>query len=149
MRNSLNYLTNDLFLRQSELFGEEYKKIEKKDINTFNDLSISNLDDWFNSISIKYNFLNNLQIKNFQAFLESLNYVLSKIDPNKLKILDDSVEDSDLILWRESNFGISMITFDELGKIAYNFIGKKGRKIKGIFDSNVDMEKLLYKFISM
>lgn len=149
MINSLNYFTNELFLRQSELFGENYKNNEAKHIHTFNDLSVSDLDDWFNSILTRYAFLNDVQIKNFQSFILSLEYVLGEIDPNKLKINVDSVEDSDLLLWRETENGLSMITFDDLGQIAYNFVGKNGKKAKGIFDQNVDMEKLLYKFISM
>ncbi|WP_417369642.1 hypothetical protein [Gelidibacter japonicus] len=149
MQNSLNYFTNDLFLRQSELFGEDYKKNEIRHVHTFNDLSVSDLEDWFNSILTKYSFLNNLQIKNFQNFLLSLTYVLGEIDPNKLKIKVDSIEDSDLLLWRESDNGISMITFDDLGQVVYNYLGKNGKKTKGIFNQNVDMEKLLYKFISM
>lgn len=149
MENSLNILTNDLFLRQSELFGQDYENTEIKHIHTFNDLSVSDLDDWFNSIQTKYDFLNENQIKNFQGFVVKLDFVLSQIDPNKLKINVDSVEDSDLLLWRESDNGISMITFDEFGQIAYNYVGKNGKKVKGVFNHDVDMEKLLYKFISM
>ena len=93
--------------------------------------------------------MNEIQIKSFQNFVIKLNYVLRQIDPNKLKINDDSVEDSDLLLWRESDKGISMITFDEFGQIAYNYVGKNGKKVKGVFNQDVDMEKLLYKFISM
>ena len=148
MENSLSYLAKDLFLQQSELYGEDYKQSEIRHIHTFNELSVSDLDDWFNSILTKYDFLNEIQIKNFQGFLESLNRLLATIDPNKLKIRVDSVEDADLVLWRESENGISMITFDEFGQIAYNYIGKDGKKAKGTFDQNVDMEKLLYKFIS-
>lgn len=149
MENSLTFLTNDLFLRQSELYGEDYKKNEIRHIHTFNDLSVSDLDDWFNSILTKFNFLNKLQIKNLQGFIAMLDFVLSQIDPNKLKIHVDSVEDSDLLLWRESEIGMSMITFDEYGQIAYNYIGKNNKKVKGTFNPDVDMEKLLYRFISM
>jgi hypothetical protein len=60
--NSLTFFANDLLLRQSELFGNDYKEIENQTINTFNDLSISNLEDWQNSILQKNQFLNNLQI---------------------------------------------------------------------------------------
>lgn len=148
MEYSLNYLANDLFLRQSELYGEEYKKSEIRHIHTFNDLSVSDLDDWFNSIVTKYAFLNIEQINNFQEFLKSLSHLLITIDPNKLEISVDSVEETDLLLWRESSNGISMITFDKFGQIAYNYNGKDGKKVKGTFDQNIDMEKLLYKFIS-
>lgn len=149
MENSLSFLANDLHLRQSELFGEEYKNSEVKHIHTFNDLSISDLDDWCNYILVKYDFLNELQIKNFLNFLSSINYLLTTIDPNKLKINDTTVENTDLMLWRESDNGMSMITFDIFGQIAYAYIGKDGKKVRGTFDQNIDMEKLLYKFISM
>lgn len=149
MESPLDFLSKDLFLRQSELFGNTYRETEIRHIHTFNDLSVSDLDDWFNSVLTKYIFLNENQIKNFQNFIKKLDFVLTAIDPNKLKINVDSVEESDLLLWRESDKGMSMITFDEYGQIAYNYLGKNGKKIKGIFDENVDMEKLLYKFISM
>lgn len=148
MENSLSNLTKDLFLRQSELYNEDYKESDIRHIHTFNELTVSDLDDWFNSILMKYSFLNEIQTTNFLNFLNSLCYVLSRIDPDKLKISVDSVEDSDLVLWRESDSGISMITFDNFGQIAYNYSGKDGKKVKGTFDQDVDMEKLLYKFIS-
>ncbi|SHI37727.1 hypothetical protein [Flavobacterium terrae] len=148
MENSLTFLAEDLVLKQSELFRDEYVNSEINQVHTFNELSVSDLDDWYNSILMKFSFLNEIQVKNIQGFLKALGYVLGEIDPNKLEISLDSVEDSDLMLWRESNHGISMITFDEYGQIVYSFIGKNGKKIKGTFDQNIDMEKLLYKFIS-
>jgi len=148
MENSLITFKNKEILKQSELYGDIYKNIQTKEVSTFNDISINDIDDWYNSLTTKYN-LNRNQINCLDAFLRSLEFVLDTIDPNKLDIKNDFIEDSDLMLWRESSKGISKIVFDEFGQIVYMFNGNDGRKLKGVFDIGVDMEKLLYRFISM
>jgi len=148
MGNDLNLITRKLYLSQSELFSAVYEKTPENLIPTFNEVSINDMDDWFNSLLTKYDILNNVQIENLRIFFKKLKYVLKNIDPNKLDIKNDLIEESDLVLWRESNNGISKLVFDEYGQIVYMFNGNEGRKIKGVFDVNVDMEKLLYKFIS-
>jgi len=148
--NSLIFLTNELFLRQSELFGDDYKNLENNSTHTFNELSISNLEDWQNSILQKYPVLNELQIENLQNFLISLSEILETINPEKLKISEDLLlEETDLLLWRESHNGISKLFFNEYGDITYVFNGNNGRKIRGVFNNNVDYEKLIYKFLSL
>lgn len=147
MENSLTYLANDLFLEQSEMFSDVYKDVRVKNGDTYNDISISNLNDWLNSIIMKYDFLNKMQIDNFISFLKSLDSILRNIDPKKLKINNDCIDEDDLQLWRESNSGISKLVFDKYGQIVYMFNGTDGRKIKGVFDNSVDMKKLLNRFI--
>lgn len=150
MENSLETLAINLNLGQSELFKRYYEKPEIKQIHTFNDLSVKDLTDWYNSVLNKYDFLNPIQVQNFQNFWNSLQFVLSLIDPLKLKIKTDSNEEElDLLLWRESNKGISKLSFDSYGQITYMFNGFDGKKIRGVFDSDVDMEKLLFRFIRL
>ena len=150
MENSLDILTNNLNLGQSELFNKYYKNTEIRQIHTFNDLSVNDLEDWYNSVLNKYNFLENVQLENFQNFWNSLKYVLSEIDPLKLKIKVDSNKDElDLLLWRESSKGISKLTFDKYEEITYVFNGNDGKKIRGLFDKNVDFEQLLFRFLSL
>lgn len=150
MENSLETLAINLNLGQSELFKKYYQKPEVKQIHTFNDLSIKDLPDWYNSVLNKYAFLNPIQVENFQNFWNSLEYILSQIDPLKLKIKTDSNEEElDLLLWRESSKGISKLSFDYYGQITYMFNGFNGKKIRGVFDSNVDMETLLFRFIRL
>lgn len=150
MENSLEKFTNNLNLGQSELFNRYYKNTEIRQIHTFNDLSVSDLGDWYNSVLNKYTFLENVQLENFQNFWNSLKYVLSKIDPLKLKIKVDSNKDElDLLLWRESSKGISKLTFDKYDEITYVFNGNDGKKIRGLFDKNVDFEQLLFRFLSL
>lgn len=142
-------IQNNLELAQSELFSSFYEETQSTDIQTFNEVSINDIDDWYNSILTKYNFLNLLQVQNLQSFFHDLKKLLRTIDPNKLDIQDHIIENIDLLLWRESSIGISKLIFDEFGQITYMFNGNNGRKIKGVFDLTVDMEKLLYRFISM
>lgn len=145
---NLSTITKNLNLKQSELFGKIYENHELKGAQTFNELSINNLDDWFNSILTKYDFLNSEQVDCLQAFFVKLRYVLSTIDPAKLKFENGVIENTDIMLWRESSFGISKLVFDEFGQITYMYNGNNGEKKKGVFDINVDMEKLLYRFIA-
>lgn len=147
MGEDLNTIKRNLHLSQSELFSEVYEKSTQHNVHTFNEVSIFDVDDWFNSLLTKYGFLNKQQVENVRSFFKKMKYVLKNIDPNKLDIENDVIEEVDLVLWRESNKGISKLVFDEYGQIIYMFNGNDGRKIKGVFDSDVDMEKLLYKFI--
>lgn len=150
MENSFEILTNNLNLGQSELFNQYYNNPKIKLIHTFNDLSIADMGDWYNSVLNKYPFLENVQLENFQNFWSSLKYVLTQIDPLKLKIKTDSnIDELDLLLWRESNQGISKLCFDSYGQITYTFNGFDGKKIRGVFESNVEMENLLYRFIRL
>lgn len=150
MENSLEILTNNLNLGQSELFKNDYANTEIRQVHTFNDLSVSDLGDWYNSVLNKYTFLENFQLENFQLFLNSLKDVLSIMNPDKLNIkVDSNEEELDLLLWRESNQGISKLCFDTFGQITYTFNGFNGKKIRGVFDSNVEMEKLLYRFLGL
>lgn len=150
MENSLETLAINLNLSQSELFKKYYQKFEVKQIHTFNDLSVKDLPDWYNSVLNKYAFLNAIQVENFQRFWNSLEYVLSQIDPLKLKIKTDSNEEElDLLLWRESSKGVSKLSFDSYGQITYMFNGFNGKKIRGVFESNVDMQTLLFRFIRL
>ena len=149
MSNDLNVVKNNLHLTQSQLFGDVYNKKTEHEIHTFNEVSINDIDDWFNSLLMKYDFLNDSQIENLHAFFKKLKYVLKNIDPNKLDIKNDLIEDVDLVLWRESDNGISKLVFDEYDQIIFMFNGNDGKKVKGVFNREVDMEKLLYKFISL
>ncbi len=148
METTLNRIQNNLHLRQSKVYGYLYDINRQEQIHTFNDISINDIEDWFNSILIKYDFLNVNQIINLQSFFVCLKRILNTIDPEKLRIENSLIERTDLVLWRESNLGISKLIFDEFGQIVYIFSGNDGKKIKGIFDNKVDMEKLLYRFIS-
>lgn len=150
MENSLENLTNNVNLSQSILFEKYYKNDEVKQIHTFNDLSVNNLNDWYNSVLNKYNFLNDKQVTNFQNFWKSLDYILSNIDPEKLKInVDSNREELDLLLWKESNNGISKLSFDKFGQMIFSFNGNDGKKVRGVFDEKVDFEALLFRFLFM
>ena len=61
--------------------------------------------------------------------------------------VDGFEEENELILWRKSKNGVSKIIFDEFAEITFSYIGYDGKKIMGIFNNNVDFEKLIYKFL--
>lgn len=147
MENQFNFIKNDLLLEQSELFHDFYAQVNDTFTPTFNG-GFLQVEDWYNNILNSNDFLNNDQIINLQQFFHSLKYILRTIDPKKLSFKSNINEDTDLMLWRESDFGISKLIFDEYGQIVYMFNGNDGKKVRGIFEKNVDMEKLLYRFIS-
>ena len=148
--NSLTFFQNDLRLRQSELFGDDYKNIEAQTIYTYNELTISNIEDWKNSILKKYSFLNSSQVNNLELFFFSLSKILETINPEKLQINDDCInEENEVLLWRESARGISKLSFNEYGQLTYMFVGNEGKKTRGTFENNVDFEKLIYRFLSL
>ena len=148
--NSLTYFTNELLLRQSELFGGDYENFDHQQIDTFNDVNFSNLEDWQNSILQKNLFLNDLQIINIGRLFASLTEVLKTINPDKLNINNDSlIEENELLLWRETSKGISKLFFNKFGEIIYAFNGNDGTKKRGVFQEDVDFEKLLYRFLSL
>lgn len=148
MENLMN-IQNNLKLEQSELFKDLYKRVgNANSTETFNEISINDIESWYNSLLVKYDF-NNRQIINLQSFFKSLKKVLTTINPDALKIKNELTDETDLLLWRESVIGISKLIFDEYGDITYMFNGNDGRKIRGDFDNTVDMESLLYRFLSM
>lgn len=140
-------LSKSLYLEQSELYGNIYHDLDFYHTSTFNDVSIDNIPNWQNSLFAKYSFLNNLQKDNLELFFLALKEILSKVDPEKLKLNNDSIpEENDILFWRENNKGVSKLIFDKYGEITYVFNGYDGKKIRGVFDKNVDFEKLLYRF---
>ncbi len=88
--------------------------------------------------------LNKLQKNNVESFATSLAGLLREIDPAKLKIVVDYIEEEcELLLWRKSSQGVSKLSFDSYGQITYLFTGDSGQKTIGVFEEGVDMDKLL------
>lgn len=146
MPNTLNLLVNEMLLQQSELYAADYSSV--KGCNEYGAISISVVEEWLNSISV-HNDMNKLQKENLQCFAVCLVDVLQKIDPNKLNISVDYIqEEQELLLWRKSHQGISKLSFDPIGQITFTFTGNDGQKVLGVFNTGVDMEKLLLRFLS-
>jgi hypothetical protein len=145
MSHTLNSLFNGLHLQQSELFGAEYGV---KECNEYGEISIKVVEEWLNSIEVHHD-LNKLQKNNVESFATSLAGLLREIDPAKLKIVVDYIEEEcELLLWRKSSQGVSKLSFDSYGQITYLFTGDSGQKTIGVFEEGVDMDKLLYRFLS-
>ena len=141
-------LSKETFLEQSELYNVIYK--EYKDSNTIipNEIGVDDLDDWFYKILSIYSFLNDGQKNNLKSTIGVLKSILNIVDPEKLKMgVDGFEEENELILWRKSKNGVSKIIFDEFAEITFSYIGYDGKIIMGIFNNNVDFEKLIYKFL--
>ncbi len=150
MENQLNFITEDLRLRQSELYGSNYSQLDNKfNIPTYNDLSIHTLKDWENSLINSYD-LNESQIIVLSKFLKELDYILTTIDPLKIKSIQTStIDETDLLIWRETSRFIVELTFDEDGFVTFRKTFKNSNEMqKGIFDFKSDFQKLLLKFLS-
>lgn len=150
MKNQLEFLTNDLLLKESELYGKTY---EKNDFNfsspTYNDLSVHTLGDWLNSLTTSYN-LTYLQHKNLNLLINALGFVLKTIDPIRIKDIQTMIlEDTDLLFWRETKKGVSELTLEDDGGVVFRSTDRKtGKMQKGIFDEEIDFQKLLFKFLA-
>lgn len=150
MSTQLHFITEELHLRQSQLYGNSYSEIENKfSIPTYNDLSIHTLKDWENSLTNSYE-LNSEQTIILSRFLEQLNIILTIIDPLKINSIQTStIDETDLLIWRETSNFIVELTFDDEGFVTFRKTHKNNQPMqKGIFDSDSDFQKLLLQFLS-
>jgi hypothetical protein len=150
MKTQLHFITEELHLRQSQLYGNTYSEIENQfSIPTYNDLSIHTLKDWGNSLINSYE-LNNEQILALSRFLEELDYILTTIDPLKINSIQTStIDDTDLLIWRETSNFIVELTFDDEGFVIFRKTPKDKKPMqKGLFNSDSDFQKLLLQFLS-
>lgn len=150
MSTQLYFITEDLRLKQSQLYGDSYNDIDTKFIvPTYNDLSIHTLNDWVNSLSNSYS-LNTLQIESLDLFVKELNFILTEIDPLKIKAIQTSIIDEvDLLIWRETQSYIVELTFDDEGYVTFRKTFKSNKPMqKGIFDSDSDFQKVLLQFLA-
>lgn len=155
MEFSLGSLSKQLHLGRSEVYGYAYNQysqnLQVNHVHSYNELTVSNLDEWHSSILMSYPFLNDLQLCNLKCFVENLAGVLNTLNPDKLKnIRVDFIDaERELMFWKESVKGIKKISFDVYGQITYVSNGNDGSKKRGVFEAGVDMEKLIYRFLSL
>lgn len=150
MNFTTNSIRNNASLEQSILYADVYFKAIPKHTSAFNSLSIRNIHDWYESVTFHYKCMNAVQSTNFECFVVWLHLQLKYMDPDKIDIkVSEIEEDSSLILWRDSINGVSKLVFNKYGAISYVYIGKNGKKRRGLFDNQIDFEKLFYVFMSM
>ena len=146
---TLNAVAKNMSLTQSELYAQEYVDAVPRHIHTYNELSVTDHEDWYNSVTYHFNFTSQAQFENFTQFYDVVVQHLQTVDPQRLKFITDSIEaESDILIWRESQAGISKLIFEDSGEIVYVFNGNDGSKIRGEFDSTVDFVNLLYRFLT-
>ena len=146
---TLNAIEKNISLTQSELYGQDYFNAVPRHVHTYNELSICDIEDWYNSVMYHFQSLNDIQSENFGAFYNVVRQHLRILDPAKLRMTVDWITDeSDLLIWRESQAGISKLIFEDSGQITYVYNGNNGSKIRGEFDNSVDFLNLLYRFLT-
>lgn len=47
-------------------------------------------------------------------------------------------EENTVIVWKENKDGLYQLIFDEYNQVSYLFVGNDGRKIKNVFNFNLD-----------
>lgn len=150
MKNQLEFLTNDLLLKQSELYGDAYEKNTCNFLSpTYNDLSVHTLGDWLNSLTTTYDLTKD-QILNLNALINALEFVLKTIDPIRIKDIQTTIiDDIDFLLWRETEKGILELNLEDDGGIIFRSTNRESGKMhKKIFDCEVDFQKLLFNFLA-
>ena len=148
MNTTFNIIQDDILLKQSEVYGQEYQNFDDENLVTFNDLSITNIENYYNFLLEKYQFLNDLQVFGIQSLFQEMGYVLTMIDPLKLNLKDDTIDYEDLTIWNKSRLGISKLTFDKFGQVIFQFVGVNGTKIMEVHEGEIDMQDLLFKLLS-
>lgn len=57
-------------------------------------------------------------------------------------------EDNSLLLWRESDSGVSKLILNAFGQVSYVFIGKDGTKNRNTFSQPLDFNKIYSLYYS-
>lgn len=149
-----NFLENIAFqenLKQSEVFGKQYEdRFEEDKKSAFNPPLYSDVEDVLNHILYSYDSLSEFQKDMLYKIFEALNKVRHLIDPNRLRPFEQYLNsDEELLLYRNTDNGLTNIIINPDECVAYSFINKeKNERVLLFFDENSDFESLVYKFFS-
>lgn len=123
------------FLDESESYTIQYSNTLKNQISK--------------SLVLKFE-LTDKQFENIISILSGFIYIEKENDCELKGIKVSSSEEDEVVFYRKSDNGISLLSIDSDGDILYNFTGFKIGFLteRYICGENIDFEKLIYSFLS-
>jgi hypothetical protein len=149
MTSNLEYIAFKETLMQSEFAGSQYEEFFNQINSTFNNPLFEEVGEIYNQIVETYDYLTEHQVSILNNIMEKLNYVKEKIDPNRLKDFNFTVNnDGDLLLYRKNETGLLNIIIHPDDDFAFSYIGKEdGQKLEFFETENADYEKIVLLFL--
>lgn len=151
MNDSIEHIILKSELTQSNLFGDLYNELLGNiDSQTFSNLLVDDLSELLNSILLKWDNITPFQKEMLDRIFDEFNNIRLSIDPKRLKPFESFLNnDDELLLFRETEFGITNIIINPEECIAFSFISNKTKERKFYFVEILgDFEKLAYDFFS-
>ncbi len=150
MSNNLEPMISNSILAQSEIFGQNYEELaDEKDVPAFSSVYHKNINNIYNSIIYENTDLTDFQTNSLKNIFDSLNEISKEIDPYRLEFDFYFNNDDELLLFRESENGLTNLIINPEEDIAFSFIGKSGEKTLNFFTENDDFEKLAFNFLAL
>lgn len=137
---------------QTEAFVRQYQEyLPNNEDPAFNSPLFRDIEGILNSILLKYKGLTDFQKDVLDKLFNAFNSIRVKIDPNRLKPFKHSINvDNELLLFRNTEQGLTNIIISPDECLAYSFIGKglnTGRVLE-FYEIQGDFELLAYHFFS-
>ncbi len=140
-------------LMESDVFGEVYTDIFKGNNSiAFNNPLKQDVNEIFTSIVIECEKLTDFQTLLLSHIFNAFNEIRLKIDPNRLKQFKYYYNnDDELLLYRETEKGLTNIIINPDECIAYSFIPNNNTDLNRVLyfvGEDGDFERLAYDFFS-
>lgn len=154
MENNLDYIILKTQLEQTEFFKEDYEKSFdlKPKSQIFSDFTaFSDIAELLNQISTSYDLTDYQRSILFSLFV-AFDKIRTVIDPLRLKSFDYGLnEDDELVLYRNTENGLTNLILFPEECFAFSFISKDGKRripMSFYYEDFDDFEKIAYMFFS-
>ena len=152
MKNNFDHIILKEELKQSVTFGTQYEDLlDLSETTAFNNPLFEDIKEVMNNIILKHEGLNDFHKSMLYLIFDAFNTVRHKIDPKRLKPFDNAFNnDSELLLFRKSESGLTNIIINPDDCIAFSYIPNSSaeKRIFYFLEQNGDFEKLAYDFLS-
>lgn len=139
---------------QSNVFRDEYQKyLDDSSLYSFTTFQFDDIQGMLDSILLKCKTLTSFQKDTLNKLFIQFDNIRQSIDPNRLKKFDFHFNNEDeLLLYRNTENGLTNIIIDNEDLISYSFIPKKDENSNSrtllFYDAEGDFESLAYKFFA-
>lgn len=151
MKYSFGHIIFKDEILQSESFGEQYREYFSADITpAINTPMFDDIGSMLNQILAKHELLTEFQREILNNIFNAFNNIRAKIDPKRLKTFESCInEDDDLLLFRNTETGLTNLIIHSEDSFAFSFISKiDNQRTLNFYDLQADFELISYKFFS-